>query len=76
MAVGPDELARELHELIEALDRRVPRVEQAGEAAIARDAAALREKAVQRLKELEDRQREVAAVQGRDRSTRTRGTAQ
>ena len=76
MAVGPDELARELHELIEALDRRVPRVEQAGEAAIARDAAALREKAVQRLKELEDRQREVAAVQGRDRSTQTRGTAQ
>jgi hypothetical protein len=47
----PD-LARELEELIAALDRRVPRVEQAGEAAIARDAAALRAKAVARLAEL------------------------
>ena len=53
MAVGPDELARELHELIAALDRRVPRVERVGEASIARDAIALREKAVQRLAELE-----------------------
>lgn len=47
------DLARELRELIAALDRRLPRVEQAGEAAIARHAAALREKAVQRLKELD-----------------------
>lgn len=46
------ELTRELEELIEALDRRVPRVEQAGEAAIARDAARLRAKAVERLAEL------------------------
>ena len=46
------ELARELEELIAALDRRVPRVERAGEAAIARDAAALRQKAVQRLAQL------------------------
>ena len=53
MAVNPNELARELHELIEALDRRVPRVQHAGEAAIARDAAALRDKAVRRLQELE-----------------------
>lgn len=53
MAVKPNELARELHELIAALDRRVPRVEHAGEAAIARDAAALREKAVRRLREVE-----------------------
>jgi hypothetical protein len=52
MAVTPIELVRELKELIDALDRRLPRVEQAGEAAIARDAAALREKAVQRLTEL------------------------
>jgi hypothetical protein len=41
-----------LEELIAALDRRVPRVEQAGEAGIARDAAALRAKAVKRLTEL------------------------
>ena len=43
------ELVRELKELIEALDRRVPRVELAGEPDIARDAAALRAKAVARL---------------------------
>jgi hypothetical protein len=46
------DVARELEELIAALDRRVPRVEQAGEAAIARDAAALRAKAVKRLADL------------------------
>jgi hypothetical protein len=53
VAVVPDRLSRELHELIEALDRRVPRVEQAGAEDIARDAAALRAKALQRLRELE-----------------------
>ena len=52
MAVATSQLARELHELIAALDRRVPRVEQVGETAIARDAAALRAKAVQRLAEI------------------------
>ena len=52
MAVNEGELARELHELIAALDRRVPRVERAGESAIARDAAALRTKAFDRLAEL------------------------
>jgi hypothetical protein len=46
------ELARELEELIAALDRRVPRVAQAGEADIAPHAAALRAKAVDRLAEL------------------------
>ena len=50
--VTRDELVRELRELITALDRRVARVEQAGEAAIARDAAALRERAMRRLAEL------------------------
>ena len=54
MTVTAKDLAHELHELIAALDRRVPRVEQAGEDAIARDAAALREKAVQRLRELNE----------------------
>ena len=52
MKVIGNELVRELQELIEALDRRVPRVEQAGEASIARDAAALRRKAMKRLAEL------------------------
>lgn len=52
MAMTAYELARELEELIAALDRRVRRVEQAGEAEIARDAAALRAKAVDRLSQL------------------------
>jgi hypothetical protein len=52
MAVSTNELESVLEELIAALDRRVPRVEQAGEAGIARDAAALRAKAVTRLTEL------------------------
>jgi hypothetical protein len=51
--VTAEELVRELRELIVALDRRVPRVEQAGEVSIARDAALLRAKAVQRLVEIE-----------------------
>ena len=63
MAVNVNDLKRELHELIAALDRRVRRVEQAGEADIARDAAALREKAVQRLREL-DEQSTVIAPEG------------
>ena len=49
MVIGACELTGDLEELIEALDRRVPRPEQAGEAAIARDAATLRAKAVARL---------------------------
>jgi len=53
MAVSPNELESVLQELIAALDRRVPQVEQAGEAGIARDAAALRAKAVKRLMELD-----------------------
>jgi hypothetical protein len=52
VAMNAPDLARELEELIAALDRRVPRVAEAGEAAIARDAAALRAKAIDRLAEL------------------------
>lgn len=59
MAIAKRELILELQELIAALDRRVPRVEQAGEAAIAREAASLREKAVRRLRELEERARKT-----------------
>ena len=58
------DVERELEELIAALDRRVPRVERAGEAAIAEDAAALREKAVRRLAELS----EPRAITADDRS--------
>jgi hypothetical protein len=52
MAVSRPELTRDLQELIAALDRRLPGVEQAGEVGIARDAAALRARAVARLAEL------------------------
>jgi len=68
MAMTPDDLAGELQELIAALDRRVPRVEQAGEIGIARDAAALRERALDRLREL-DGERTAADLQASERST-------
>lgn len=44
---------RDLHELIAALDRRVPRVERCGEVAIARAAAKLRDEARARVADLE-----------------------
>jgi hypothetical protein len=53
-SVARSTLVRQLQELVTALDQRVPHVERAGEAAIARDAAALREKALQRIAELSD----------------------
>ena len=43
----------QLRELIAALERRVPKIERVGEAQIARDAAALKKKALKRLAELE-----------------------
>lgn len=46
------ELAQQLHELIAALDRRVPGIEGAREDSIARDAASLKAEAVKRLDEL------------------------
>ena len=47
---------RELLELIAALDRRVPQAQRAGEASIARDAAALKARALKRINELEREQ--------------------
>ena len=44
---------RRLHELIAALDRRVPQVQRAGELSIARAAAALRTEALTRIEQLE-----------------------
>jgi len=44
---------RHLLELIAAIDRRVPHIQRAGEASIARDAAALKARALKRLEELE-----------------------
>jgi hypothetical protein len=54
VALTLTDLARRLRELIIALDRRRPRAGDAGEPAIARDAADLREKAVNRLAEIGD----------------------
>lgn len=45
---------RHLRQLIDALNRRVPQIERAGEAKIARDAAELMERTIKRLKALED----------------------
>jgi hypothetical protein len=53
MAMTRARVVRELLELIAALDRRVPHVERAGEASIARDAAALKARALKRIEELE-----------------------
>jgi hypothetical protein len=57
MAITAKSAVSELMELVEALDRRVPQVERAGEPAIARDAAALKERALKRIEELEREQR-------------------
>ena len=52
MAVERRRVIRELHELVAALDRRVPRLDRADEPLIARDAAALRAQALKRIAEL------------------------
>jgi len=65
VALTTAERRRELQELIAALDRRVPQIERSGEAAIARDAAALRSQAMKRLADLDDqRPAPVIAAQG------------
>lgn len=47
------EMLSDLYRLIEALDRRVPRLAQVGEAQIAHDAADLRERAVSLIQRIE-----------------------
>ncbi len=47
------EMLADLYFLIAALDRRVPRLERAGEAQIAHEAAELRERAVSLIKQIE-----------------------
>ena len=56
MAMTPSSVVRELQELIAALDRRVPQVQRAGETSIAREAAALKARALTRIEELEREQ--------------------
>jgi hypothetical protein len=50
---GRQRLIDQLRELIDALDSRVPQLEREGETRIAGEAAALKEKAVKRLAQLE-----------------------
>ena len=47
------DMLADLYRLIEALDRRVPRLERNGEAQIARDAADLRERALGLIRKIE-----------------------
>ena len=47
------EMLADLHRLVEALDRRVPRLERVGEAQIAHDAARLREQALGLIRRIE-----------------------
>lgn len=58
-----------LQELIEALDRRLPRVQHAGEAAIALDASALRAKALERIAGLEGEPASAVPAPALDAST-------
>jgi hypothetical protein len=46
-------ILRELRELITALDSRIPQIQRAGEAAIAREAAALKSNAQERIARIE-----------------------
>jgi hypothetical protein len=52
MPHSPETLAA-LYRLIEALDRRVPRLERLGEAQIAGDAAGLRSRAISLIQDIE-----------------------
>ena len=52
VAEDTDAIIAALHELIEALDRRIPYVERVGERAIREQAADLRDQAVRRIDEL------------------------
>jgi hypothetical protein len=71
MAVTRTRIIRDLRELIAGLDRRTPQVERAGEAAIARDAAALKARALKRIEMLQLETDSIQSVKHRGRKTRT-----
>ena len=52
--VPESNVLEDLRELVAALDRRVPHLDRKGERDIARDAAALREEAMNRIREIEN----------------------
>ena len=62
MAMSRSHAVRELLELIAALDRRAPQALRAGETSIARDAAALKARALKRINELEGEQPRAGEV--------------
>jgi hypothetical protein len=51
--IGHERLIEQLQELVAALDSRVPHLEREGELRIADEAAALRQKAIDRLAQLQ-----------------------
>ncbi len=51
--IGHERLIEQLRELVAALDSRVPHLEREGEIRIADEAAALRQKAIDRLGQLQ-----------------------
>ena len=51
--IGHERLIEQLRELVAALDSRVPHLEREGEIRIADEAAALRQKAIDRLAQLQ-----------------------
>ena len=51
--IGQERLIEQLRELVAALDSRVPHLEREGEIRIADEAAALRQKAIDRLAQLQ-----------------------
>ena len=51
--IGHERLIEQLRELVAALDSRVPHLEREGEIRIADEAAALRQKAIERLGQLQ-----------------------
>jgi hypothetical protein len=57
-ALTSEQVIKNLRELISAIDRRVPRLERTGEVGIARNAAALRREALERIAELESQARD------------------
>lgn len=54
-ALPADEMLAELRRLVEALDRRVPRLKHLGEEKIAREAADLRARALSLIREIEEK---------------------
>ena len=64
----PHDICRDLAELIEAIDRRLPQIAHAGETVIADEAAALRARAVKRLAALSRVRVSTPGITGQDAS--------